>query len=189
MTYRQCGECNLCCKLVPVPDMDKLAGERCRHQRATGCRIYAQRPQSCALWNCVWLGGGDQAADLRRPDRVHYVIDVLPDFITLQDNDTGEARKIPVLQIWLDPDYPDAHRDPGLRAYLDNCQIAGLVRTDAHEAFVLFPPSMAEDREWHEMKSGRGGREHTKDEIASAMREAGIEVTHRTIEVPDVNRD
>jgi hypothetical protein len=26
---RQCGECQLCCKLLPVPPLNKKAGERC----------------------------------------------------------------------------------------------------------------------------------------------------------------
>jgi len=38
---RQCGGCTLCCKLLPVPPLEKLAGQRCQHQRhGKGCAVY-----------------------------------------------------------------------------------------------------------------------------------------------------
>ena len=38
---RQCGECTLCCKLLPVPPLNKLAGQKCKHQRFPhhGCAV------------------------------------------------------------------------------------------------------------------------------------------------------
>src|SRR5215471_3194906 len=123
-TKRRCGGCTLCCKLLPVHhgahndvgidlpgSWHKAAGERCRHQRSgKGCAVYRKAgfPSACLFWNCRWLVS-DDTDDLRRPDRAHYVIDVMPDFITLTDNETGEKHTIEVIQVWVDPDYRDAH--------------------------------------------------------------------------------
>jgi hypothetical protein len=55
-TGRICGTCTLCCKLLPVPSLQKLAGERCKHQRAfKGCAIYKDRPWACRTLACRWL--------------------------------------------------------------------------------------------------------------------------------------
>src|SRR5215467_12304608 len=125
---RQCGECQLCCKLLPMKagqdritsktaevlmesglakpaefdgmlrDFDKPAGARCPHQRHhKGCGVYARRPFSCRVWNCRWLAG-DDAADLSRPDRVHYVIDIMPDVIRVSQE--GEPPiDVPAIQV------------------------------------------------------------------------------------------
>jgi hypothetical protein len=171
---RQCGECSLCCKLLPVRELRKKAGERCEHQRHTGCAIYAKKPMSCAIWNCRWLTN-DDTAELRRPDRTHYVIDVMPDFIQINDNNTGETRDIPVIQVWLDPKHPDAHRDLELRAYLERRAgdgYAALVRLNARDAIGLFAPSMSSDGQWHEVRGG-ADRTHTAGEIITKLAQMG----------------
>jgi hypothetical protein len=142
---RQCGDCQLCCKLLPTKEISKPANTRCKHQRhGKGCAIYAKRPFSCMVWNCRWLNN-DDTADLSRPDRTHYVIDVIPDYITMQYDD-GQSFDIPVLQIWVDPNFPDAHRDPHLRAYLarrgEKERMAAMIRYNSSEGFVLFPPAL-----------------------------------------------
>ena len=151
---RACGECQLCCKLLPVQELDKLAGQRCKHQaHGKGCRVYHVRglmPTSCALWNCAWLAGHDTGL---RPDRAHYVVDIVPDFVTTVDTDTGERQNIPVVQVWIDPSYPDAHHHPALRAFLNERGkegYAALIRYSNREAMTIFPPAMVADGEWHE---------------------------------------
>lgn len=150
---RQCGECQLCCKLVPVKEIAKRAGERCSYQRfGKGCVIYANRPMSCRVWSCVWFTGsnGEPVPDLRRPDRSHYVIDPMPDFVTGVDQETGEHIRIDVVQVWLDPRFPDCHRDPALRAYLSKRVIPGIMRTGYDSAWLLFPPEASPTGEWWE---------------------------------------
>jgi hypothetical protein len=204
---RQCGDCQLCCKLLPLSsgenaqatrtaaelikhrllslkeaaDMvkifDKPAGQRCPHQRhGKGCAIYAKRPLGCRVWNCRWLVN-DDADDLRRPDRSHYVIDVMPDFVTLVDNETGVRTNIEVVQIWVDPDFPDAHREPELRDYIERRGengIAAIIRYSEIRAITIFPPSMSKDGEWHEVTHGVTQPTRTAGErlagIASAQR-------------------
>lgn len=150
---RQCGGCTLCCKLTPVKELDKGANERCKHQRhGKGCTIYAHRPKSCRVWNCQWLVDPD-AGDLSRPDHSHYVIDIMPDYVTMTWNDGRPPMHIPVIQVWVDPLYPDAHRDPALRAFVmkrGEQGMAAVIRYGERDGFVLFPPNMAEDHQWHE---------------------------------------
>jgi hypothetical protein len=174
---RRCGGCTLCCKLLPVAEIDKPAGQRCKHQsHAKGCAVYQKSafPYSCAMWNCRWLANLD-TADLRRPDRSHYVLDVMPDYVTLRNNQTGEDTKVEIVQVWVDPDFPDAHRDPALRAYLARRGeegVAALIRYDSSRGFALFPPAMSSDGQWHEQggESSRVGRETRKDTMRDMIK-------------------
>lgn len=106
---RKCGDCQLCCKLLPVPPLKKGAGVVCQFQKfRKGCAVHhtARMPFECGVWNCRWLVN-DDAAELSRPDRAHYVINLMPDFITITNGD-GSKQNIQVDQIWVDPKYPDA---------------------------------------------------------------------------------
>jgi hypothetical protein len=169
---RQCGDCQLCCKLLPmkagtnkdhtevramignpptIPDFYKAAGDRCQHQQHhKGCRVYDRRPVGCRVWSCRWLVG-DDTDKMSRPDRSHFVIDILPDFVVAEQPGRDPIR-IQVVQVWLDPDYPGAIDDPELRAYIMRRgaeDLATLVRLDAHRAVTILPPSLTGDREWH----------------------------------------
>jgi hypothetical protein len=153
---RACGSCTLCCRLLPLRELNLGANERCPHQRHNkGCAIYKSKPMSCSLWNCRWLVN-DDAADLKRPDRGGYVVDILPDHVELEDNATKQRTAIEVVQVWVDPNRPTAHRDPALRAFLDRRGregIAALIRFHSYEATVLLPPSMTSDGKWHDSRS------------------------------------
>ena len=53
-THRRCGDCQLCCKLLPVRELSKGASERCRHQRVgKGCTVYRQPGMPD---NVCWVG-------------------------------------------------------------------------------------------------------------------------------------
>lgn len=168
---RQCGECTLCCRLLPVPQLGKLAGQRCPHQRhSCGCAIYATRPNSCRLWVCQWRNDPEHTADLRRPDRSHYVIDIMPDYVTVINNKTGERDDVAVVQIWIDDRYPEAHRDPALRAFLESNKVPGIVRrTNNTSALILSPPCCSEDNEWHELETSMTQKEHSAADIAGKL--------------------
>ena len=177
---RQCGDCQLCCKLLPVKSLGKLAGQRCQHQRHhKGCDVYKQLGRvspECKLWNCRWLVE-DDTEGLSRPDRSHYVLDLMPDFVTLRDDATGEAQHVEVVQIWVDPKYPDAHRDPLLRAYLERRakeNVVGIVRWDNERAMVIFPPEMSENRQWNEVTTQFKVKEHSVDEVVAALGGANV---------------
>lgn len=164
---RTCSSCTLCCKLLPVRELEKGANQRCQFQSTKGCRVYhdaSRMPPSCRLWSCQWVANKELPRELRRPDRVHYVIDMMPDFTTHVDNETGESTDIPVVQIWCDPGHPDAHRDPALRAWLDAVHRCALVRFDSRRAIFLAPPSVNADGTWYE-HVGNCETQHTPREI------------------------
>lgn len=172
---RQCGDCQLCCKLLPVRSLKKGAGERCQHQRHhKGCAVYARLARvspECRLWSCRWLVE-DDTADLSRPDRSHYVLDLMPDFVVARNNQTGARQNIQCVQIWVDPRFPDAHRDPALRAYLERRaeeNIVGLVRFDNTRGLVIFPPALSHDGQWHEVDSALREKDHTPEELFKAL--------------------
>jgi len=167
---RECGECTLCCRLLPVPQLDKPAGARCPHQRhSCGCAIYADRPNSCRLWVCRWLIN-DDTGDLRRPDRSHYVIDIMPDYVTITDNATGEQQHVGVVQIWVDERHPGAHRDPALRAFLERNKMPGLVRANNNKAAVILsPPCCSDDGQWHEIVPTMGQKDHGAEDVAEKL--------------------
>jgi hypothetical protein len=161
---RTCGACQLCCKLLPVRELSKGAGERCRHQRfGKGCLVYHKPgfPMSCAMWSCRWLVN-DDTAELSRPDRSHYVVDMVPDRIKITPPDGGDPVVLLVVQVWVDPAFPDAHRDPALRRYLERRaeqdDMAALVRYSSTRGMTLFAPIFdAQKRgEWAERESNVG---------------------------------
>lgn len=167
-TIRTCGGCTLCCRLMPVAEIGLLAGQRCQHQRhGKGCAIYDHAPLSCAAWTCAWLSDPD-AAGLGRPDRSHYVVDTMPDYVTLQR--PGEAdRRMPVIQIWCDPAYPDAHRDPALRAYLSSHPVAALIRYNSVDAIIIVPPEITGFDHWYEDASMLSGPQHTSAQVREVV--------------------
>lgn len=168
---RRCGGCTLCCKLMPVQELEKPANAVCKFQRSgKGCTVHKQRaqPSSCAIWACGWLTN-DDADELMRPDRSRYVIDPSPDFVEAVDNESGKVTRIEVVQIWCDPAHPNAHRDPALRAWIDRRGArlgqAALIRFGSRRALPLFPPSICADGQWHEGEAQRTAQPHTPTEI------------------------
>jgi hypothetical protein len=54
---RECGECTVCCKVLPVDTKEfrKTSGVLCQHCReGVGCGIYHSRPPVCRDWYCGW---------------------------------------------------------------------------------------------------------------------------------------
>ena len=163
MTGRVCGGCTLCCKLVPVATLGKAAGVRCQHQTWGGCRVYNRLwtiAPECRLWSCAWLSD-PEAEKLRRPDRARYVIDCLPDSIGATDTATGRTIDVPVMQVWADPDHPDAWRDdPALRAFMlaraEKGQ-ATLIRYGNRRGVLVCPPPLTADGAWGEQECEGAG--------------------------------
>lgn len=172
---RKCGDCQLCCRLLPVAPLDKKAGQRCRFQKFhKGCTVHhtAKMPPECGLWNCRWLVN-DDANELARPDRAHYVIDIMPDFVTARDDATGVCQNVQVVQIWCDPGYPEAHRDPALRHWMlrrAEQGVAAIVRFDNREALTIFAPPFTGDGQWHEIRNATlRPQQHSFTEINEAL--------------------
>jgi hypothetical protein len=143
---KECGDCQLCCELVPVEEIGKKAGHKCGFQEeGVGCSIYINRPISCRFWDCGWLVM-DEAKGLKRPDQSHYVIHPESDTVTM-DND-GVRHTLVVMVIWIDPKFPDAHEDPKLRYLLNKNKIIAKLNYDSVRAKLLVPPSVNDEKKW-----------------------------------------
>jgi len=71
---RICGACRLCCKLFPVPVLEKPPGEWCRYVCSSGCSVHGPgQPEVCRQYACVWLDH-EEVPDEFRPDRIGVVV-------------------------------------------------------------------------------------------------------------------
>ena len=66
MSKGECGECTVCCTLSVVKELNKEAGETCKHCDK-GCTIYGKHPQECKDFECAYLESGTTNVSLR-PD-------------------------------------------------------------------------------------------------------------------------
>lgn len=75
---RSCGSCTLCCKLFPVPDLNKLTGRWCQHiAQGKGCAIHETRPQVCRAFFCQWIYN-DELGPEWKPDHARFVLSIYP---------------------------------------------------------------------------------------------------------------
>ena len=65
---RQCGECDACCTIMSVTEINKPNNVKCQHC-SNGCLIYNNRPIGCATWSCSWLLGLVPGEE-NRPDKL-----------------------------------------------------------------------------------------------------------------------
>ena len=124
---RPCAGCDLCCRLLDMPELDKPAGQVCRHQVKGGCGIHATRPNACRKFQCQWTIT-EFLDEAWRPDRAHF-------FIWAQS--PGQ------IIIEVDPDHPDAWRQAPYHDFLKywagpNAGMQVLVRVDLN-MFMVFP--------------------------------------------------
>jgi hypothetical protein len=175
---RRCGDCQLCCKVLPTSEINKPANTRCQHQRVgKGCAIYANRPLSCAVWSCLWLTGEFAG---QRPDRAHYVVDPLPDYLTVTYDDDRPDVNIPVVQVWVDPAFPNAYRDPVLMAFLEKRHAesgdVAMVRYSERDGFSWWPPASNDTGDWQEHRGGKV-RDKPHNLIDVAEKIGGLAIT------------
>lgn len=128
-------------------------------------------PASCRLWSCAWRLGDPTG---QRPDRAHAVVDMMPDYVTVTLD--GARRDWPVVQVWIDPRHPEAHRAAPLREYLAKVGadrgMAALVRHNNRDAFLLVPPALAYDRQWHEVETDFAPeKQHNLADVMNVMAE------------------
>ncbi len=65
---KACGECNLCCVLFTIDELNKPHDVVCPHSTKEGCTIYADRPALCKTFVCQWLDTKEMGEELR-PDK------------------------------------------------------------------------------------------------------------------------
>jgi uncharacterized protein len=95
---KACGECSMCCKVLDIDELQKPAGPFCPNCIAGGgCKIYADRPDVCRDFICLWKDDRSLSPQMR-PDRVGTIL--------MEDDDSQEYRAV------CDPDTPLAWRTP-----------------------------------------------------------------------------
>lgn len=71
---RVCGTCRLCCKVFPLPVLDKPGDIWCVHACASGCAIHgADQPAVCREYDCYWREHEEMPEEFR-PDRIGIVV-------------------------------------------------------------------------------------------------------------------
>jgi hypothetical protein len=150
---RNCSECNLCCKLLPVPNLHP-ANTWCQHAvKGKGCGIYATRPNACRAYACMWLSEPEfcDKIGLARPDKAHFVIDEGADIIGVH------GQEMPAIQVWVDPGYPTAWRsDKALRTFIEQAAgngVATLIRYGDMRARAVLGPQISPTGQWFEQES------------------------------------
>ena len=109
---RLCGDCNLCCTINRVKEIDKPAHQRCDYNnRLNRCSIFGkpERPIACNIFTCSWVDG--ITPEELPPSKVHAYM--VPD--TKHDQ----------LFVYVDPKYPDAWRRGILGDYIN--EVAKLI--------------------------------------------------------------
>jgi len=93
-----CDGCTVCCKILKIRELNKPGNTWCPHCKiGAGCTIYDSRPESCRIYECIWLQtqAGEKPMPLElRPDRSHVVI--------------GTTNQGEDLVLYVSPDRPDA---------------------------------------------------------------------------------
>jgi Fe-S-cluster containining protein len=75
---RSCGTCSLCCKVLPVAELNKPAGQWCMHcVPGSGCAIHADRPQACRRFFCAWRFDPNLGPEWK-PEACRFVLSVDP---------------------------------------------------------------------------------------------------------------
>lgn len=92
-----CDGCTLCCKLLPAPWMNSLAGELCKEcEEGIGCKIFDKTDKRCKNFSCIY-NQAEKCGDELRPDRCGVIFEKLNDrliFGTVEDEMTvyGKAQ-------------------------------------------------------------------------------------------------
>ena len=170
---RECGECQLCCKLLPVVSLNKVANQKCEFQKFhKGCTVYRTKkmPIECHVWSCRWITS--QLPDnMARPDRVHFVVDTMPDNIVIQDHEADTSHAMECIVVWCDPKHPLAYRNPDLYNWIAEKNKVLMVRMNSRDSIIVFPPALNSTHEWAEVTTEASERDVVTKAVEDAIRE------------------
>ncbi len=95
---RECGDCTLCCLLLPIPEAKSEHSQLCSHCNK-GCNIYDKRPNMCKEFNCDWLLDETIPEELR-PDKCNVIFEYINKYSVLclvHFNDLNAWNREPVM--------------------------------------------------------------------------------------------
>lgn len=113
VSYRPCGDCQACCTIVGIKELDKPNWTRCPHQYAGGCDIYDERPPTCRGYSCLWQAGWLPPDKQLRPDHLGIILD-LRNASGAETVRAGDEVTVQVWEVW-----PGALEDALVRRLLD----------------------------------------------------------------------
>jgi len=83
----ECGECTLCCDLLPIKELNKPANILCEYcELKKGCKIQETKPLECRNFDCAYYQMEKVHIDLR-PDNCKVIFEKVSDrvFFGTQD--------------------------------------------------------------------------------------------------------
>lgn len=140
-----CAECMLCCKTHGVEELQKPPCVWCKHaEKGIGCKIYETRPDSCRVFDCVWLQSQEGEHPLPpslRPDKCKVVL-------ASDEND--------VITATVDPAYPDAWKTGEIGRLIKTMVQHGMsiIIVEGHNFRKMFNPTPALQRRINELMGG-----------------------------------
>ena len=72
---RNCGDCTLCCLLLPVPGVKVGINTNCQHC-TNKCEIHDKRPNICRSFECEWILEDDMSEELK-PNKCNVIFEYI----------------------------------------------------------------------------------------------------------------
>jgi len=77
----KCGECTVCCTVLPISWLNKPANTPCKHCLVGGgCNVHLTKDSECKDFNCAYIQSGNTHVELR-PDNCGIMFERLSDNI------------------------------------------------------------------------------------------------------------
>jgi hypothetical protein len=101
MSERSCGNCDVCCNILEVRELNKKSYKNCDYRaEGGGCGIYNDRPSICRTWNCAYILGLMPNQEALRPNNLGLMF--YP--VSAKNNDLG-IDMLMGQEVWLDAIY------------------------------------------------------------------------------------
>ena len=72
---KECGDCTLCCLLLPVPGVKEGINTNCKFC-THHCTIHEKRPDICRTFDCEWKLKNDMSEELK-PNRCNVIFEYI----------------------------------------------------------------------------------------------------------------
>jgi|TARA_R110000796_G_scaffold24033_1_gene68745 hypothetical protein len=87
-----CGDCTLCCDLLPIPEIKKPHSQLCGDcVLSVGCSIHSTRPESCRTFNCLYIESDEsEMGNSLKPNKSNVIFEKLTTNIYIAINHYNE---------------------------------------------------------------------------------------------------
>jgi hypothetical protein len=113
----ECDGCTACCKVLKIRELDKAGNVWCKHCKiGVGCGNYEGRPESCRVYECIWL----QTQRLDKP----IAFNLRPDKSRVVIGTTNHGEE---MVFYVTPDRPNAWDQGDFRRLVAELRGRGIV--------------------------------------------------------------